>query len=299
MQVLYIGLVLLVMVIITCVVVYTKKNGEEEKGDNVYMAKKTEREPFEGKKILCIGNSDGDDSVKYIRDVAENLGIKNVVIANLYIGGCSLEMHRNNAVSGDKVYDYRKNANGEWVTTPNTSILEGLEDEDWDLIIFQQQSAKTGKWSTYVPFFDQLKAYVRSVCPNAKFGFNMTWAYPTYSKSPQFADFNNDQDTMYGKICSVVSTRIDTDYEISYVIPTGTAVQNARVLVGETLNRDDIHLNENGRFLASLMWVKEIFDVNVDELSYAPDFVTREQTDAYIKAVNDAYAYPFYVTTKK
>lgn len=298
MEFLYIGLGLSAMLVIVCLIVYAKREAND-KGESVDMAKKRERERFDGRKILCIGNSYGDDSVKYIRDIAENLGIKNVIIANLFIGGCSLEMHRNNAVSGEKLYAYRKNSNGEWTNRSGVSITEGVEDEDWDLIIFQQQSAKTGKWSTYVPFYDQLKAFVRGIRPQAKLGFNMTWAYPTYSKSPQFADYNNDQETMYGKISSVISTRIDTDYEISYVIPTGTAVQNARVLVGETLNRDDIHLNENGRFLASLMWVKEIFDVNVDELSYAPDFVTREQADAYIQAVNAAYEYPFYVTVKK
>jgi hypothetical protein len=298
MQFLYIGIILLVSVVIVCGVVYLKRDSDT-KGESVHMAKKREREVFEGRKILCIGNSYGDDSVKYVREIAENLGVKNVVIANLFIGGCSLEQHRNNAVSGEKLYEYRKNANGEWVNKSGVSLNEGVLDEDWDMIVFQQQSAKTGKWSTYVPFYDQLKAHVRCLRPNAKMAFNMTWAYPTYSKSSQFADFNNDQETMYGKICSVVSTRIDTDYEIHCVIPTGTAVQNARALVGETLNRDDIHLNENGRFLASLTWVKEIFGVNIDDLSYAPDFVSREQADAYIQAVNDAYEYPFYVTSKK
>ncbi len=298
MQFLYIGLILLVAVVIVCGIVYLKR-GSEEKGESIYMAKKRERDRFEGKKILCIGNSYGDDSVKYVRDIAENLGVKNVVIANLYIGGCSLEMHRNNAVSGEKVYEYRKNNNGEWINKTSVALDEGVMDEDWDMIVFQQQSAKTGKWSTYVPFYEQLKAHVRGLRPNARMAFNMTWAYPTYSKSSQFADFNNDQEAMYSKITSVVSTRIDTDYEISHVIPTGTAVQNARVLVGETLNRDDIHLNENGRFLASLMWVKEIFEVDINELSYAPDCVSREQADFYIQAVNDAYEYPFYVTSKK
>ncbi len=298
MQFLYIGIILLVAVVIVCGIVYVKRD-TDNKGESIYMAKKREREAFEGRKILCIGNSYGDDSVKYVRAIAEDLGVKNVVIANLFIGGCSLEKHRNNAVSGEKLYEYRKNENGEWTNKIGVSLDEGVLDEDWDMIVLQQQSAKTGKWSTYVPFYDQLKAHVRGLRPNAKLAFNMTWAYPTYSKSPQFADFNNDQATMYSKISSVVSTRIDTDYEMLCVIPTGTAVQNARELVGETLNRDDIHLNENGRFLASLMWVKEIFGVNIDDLSYAPDFVTREQANAYIQAVNDAYEYPFYVTSKK
>ena len=37
------------------------------------MAKKREREQFEGRKILCIGNSYGDDSVKYVREIAEKV----------------------------------------------------------------------------------------------------------------------------------------------------------------------------------------------------------------------------------
>ena len=43
----------------------------------------------------------------------------------------------------------------------------------------------------------------------------------------------------------------------------------------------------------------KIFGANVNDLSYAPDFVSRELADAFIEAVNCAYEYHFYVTAKK
>ena len=202
-------------------------------------------------------------------------------------------------LSGEKKYEYRKNDNGEWITRYETALDEGIMDEEWDMIIMQQQSASTASWSTYQPYLNELKAHVKQLRPNALLGFNMTWAYPACSQSSQFVQFDNSQEKMYSRITSVISTRIDTDCDFYCVIPTGTAVQNARALVGEILHRDNIHLNEEGRFLASLCWVKEIFGADINELSYAPDFVSRELADAFIEAVNCAYEYPFYVTAKK
>ena len=44
-------------------------------------------------KILAIGNSFSEDAVEYAWDIANSLGIQNVMIGHLYIGGCSLDMH--------------------------------------------------------------------------------------------------------------------------------------------------------------------------------------------------------------
>ena len=294
MEFVYIGILLIFAVVIVASYVYNKNNSDGEEVFGFEYLRKTERDQLFGTKILCIGNSYGDDSVKYIPQIMFSYGKKNVVVANLYIGGCSLENHAKNAKEDAKAYEYRKFVDGEWSNKEKTSLKEGVLDEEWDVIVFQQQSKNTGIWQTYQPFLSELITYVRNLT-DARFAFNMTWAYPTGSKSENFAYYDNNNAKMYKSITSVVGTKIESDFNFDFIIPTGSAVQNASDKI--YLFRDDIHLNEKGRFLASLTWVKELYDVNLDELTYCPNEVSNEEADVFISAVNNAYYHP-YVKTK-
>ena len=44
-------------------------------------------------RILAVGNSFSDDGTEYLPSLLEGAGIHNVIVARLYIGGCSLERH--------------------------------------------------------------------------------------------------------------------------------------------------------------------------------------------------------------
>ena len=51
-------------------------------------------------KLLTVGNSFSDDAMEYVWQIASALGFKKIELGNLYIGGCSLATHRENALSG-------------------------------------------------------------------------------------------------------------------------------------------------------------------------------------------------------
>ena len=55
-------------------------------------------------KLLTVGNSSSDDAMEYVWQIASALGFKKIELGNLYIGGCSLATHRENALSGAEVY---------------------------------------------------------------------------------------------------------------------------------------------------------------------------------------------------
>ena len=58
-------------------------------------------------KILTIGNSFSEDAVEqHLYDLAKTEDIK-VIIGNMYIGGCSLEKHLNNARGNKPAYKYK------------------------------------------------------------------------------------------------------------------------------------------------------------------------------------------------
>ena len=49
-------------------------------------------------KILTMENSFSDDSMEYVANIAKDIGIKNIKFGKLFIGGCSLSKHYNNAI---------------------------------------------------------------------------------------------------------------------------------------------------------------------------------------------------------
>ena len=44
-------------------------------------------------RILAVGNSFSDDAMEYLPALLESMGIDDVELARLYVGGCSLEQH--------------------------------------------------------------------------------------------------------------------------------------------------------------------------------------------------------------
>ena len=214
---------------------------------------------FEGDtlKILAIGNSFSNDTTEYLYDVAQAEGLKNIVIGRLFFGSCSLERHLKNANTDNPEYTYYKNTTGKWETTHNATILQSIQDEDWDIITLQQSSGKSGQPETYGDYLNQLVAYVQEhkTNPNAKLVWHMTWAYQGDSTHTDFDNYDGDQMTMYNAILNTVNQQILPNENFVAVIPAGTAIQNARTtFFGDNLTRDGYHLSVLGRLVASYTW---------------------------------------------
>ena len=86
-------------------------------------------------KVLAIGNSFSVDSMTYLYDIAKAEGVEEIILGNLYIGGCSLQTHASNASSGSASYKYYKNTTGEWTETPSVSMWTALKDEEWVALV--------------------------------------------------------------------------------------------------------------------------------------------------------------------
>ncbi|MDD5933369.1 MAG: DUF4886 domain-containing protein [bacterium] len=253
-------------------------------------------------KILTIGNSFSDDAMEYIANIALDLGIKNVKLGNLYIGGCSLNKHYNNAIKDLAAYEYRTNDGSGWQNKTGTSISQALEDEDWDFISLQQNSGDSGISDSYSPYLEDLIEYLAySANENAKFVFHMTWAYQQNSTHQEFVKYNKNQITMYEAIVNAVDEKVRSNPDITQVIPVGTAIQNARTsFVGDTLTRDGYHLTMDfGRYVAGLTFVKKLTGLNIDNLTYAPQNVDESYKKVAIESVNNAVSNPDVITPSK
>lgn len=71
-------------------------------------------------------------------------GRKNIVLGNLFIPGCTVDIHSANALYGAPVYQYFKNTDGQWKSTMFATIEKAIKEEDWDVITMQQGSGSSG-----------------------------------------------------------------------------------------------------------------------------------------------------------
>jgi len=253
-------------------------------------------------KILAIGNSFSQDAAEsYVDDLAKADGVQ-LIIANMYIGGCSLERHWNNAERDSAAYSYRKIVNGDTTIIAKQRLSTAIQDEDWDYITFQQASPYSGIPDSYFPYLTDLLNYTRKQATNRKvqFAFHQTWAYAANSKHAAYKNYNNDQLQMYQAIMHAVEMAVKKA-GINIVIPSGTAIQNGRTsVIGDNFCRDGYHLSLGvGRFTAACTWYETLLKRKVVKNSFIPAGVTVEEARIAKKAAQFAVKQPYKVTEMK
>ena len=258
----------------------------------VYAQQKTVR-------ILAIGNSFSQDAVEqYLHELAEAEGIS-TIIGNMFIGGCSLERHVKNARDNAPAYAYRKiGTDGKKREKGKMSLETVLADEDWDYVSLQQASPFSGMYETYEASLPELIEYVKARLPKkTKLMLHQTWAYASTSKHSGFKNYNCNQLTMYQAIANAVKKAAKAN-KIKIVIPSGTAIQNARTsFIGDHLNRDGYHLDVKiGRYTAACTWFERIFKHNVVGNPYAPEGLDEARKTVAQKAAHAAVKHPYKVT---
>ncbi|WP_099146223.1 DUF4886 domain-containing protein [Bacteroides sp. KFT8] len=250
-------------------------------------------------RILAIGNSFSQDAVEqYLHELAEAEGIS-TIIGNMFIGGCSLERHVKNARDNAPAYAYRKiGTDGKKREKGKMSLETVLADEDWDYVSLQQASPFSGMYETYEASLPELIEYVKARLPKkTKLMLHQTWAYASTSKHSGFKNYNCNQLTMYQAIADAVKKAAKAN-KIKIVIPSGTAIQNARTsFIGDHLNRDGYHLDVKiGRYTAACTWFERIFKRNVVGNPYGPEGLDEARKTVAQKAAHAAVKHPYKVT---
>ena len=254
-------------------------------------------------KVLAIGNSFSNNTTQYLYDVAKAEGMTDVVIGRLYISGCTLALHLENARTNKPAYTYYKNNSGEWNQMESATLLHALQDEQWDIITMQQGSGTSGQADTYLKSIDALVKYVNDnkTNPNAQLVWHMTWAYQEGSTNKAFPRYNSNQMVMYTAIVNAVQTVIVPMEEFHSIIPVGTAIQNIRTsFIGDNVTKDTYHLNKLGEVIGAYTWYavftgKPLETINLSGVG-TELILTDKDKAAMIEAINAAIKTPFAVT---
>lgn len=250
-------------------------------------------------KILSIGNSFSDDALgQYLWELGDAAGV-DMVIGIMYIGGSSLSQHLANTGTDAASYDYRKIVDGKYTSTPDQRLSMAIADEDWDYISFQEQSGLSGIYDSYASSLPHLVEWAKenATNPGVQIILHQTWAFPQSSGYSGFANYGNDQMTMFEAIVDAVDRAAEL-VDIDIIVPVGTAIQNGRTsYLGDTFNRDDRHLEKTyGRYTASCTWFEKLTGKDVTVNTYHPSTVSEYDAEIAQHAAHAAVAAPGKVT---
>lgn len=250
-------------------------------------------------RILAIGNSFSRDAIEQNLHELALAGGDTAIIGNLFIGGCSLERHAGNIRDDRHDYVYRKiGADGKRRERKKVSIADALADDKWDYVSLQQASSFSGLFEKYEPYMPGIMKYVKERTPKkCKIILHQTWAYQNGAGNTGFRYYDRDQLKMYRAIVAA-NNRAARTWKIKTVVPSGTAIQNARTsFIGDNMNRDGYHLDYgHGRFTAACAWYEKLFGKDVTLNTYAPAGMNSEIAAVARRAAHEAVARPDGIT---
>lgn len=215
-------------------------------------------------RILAIGNSFSQDASRYLNQAARRSGL-NIEVANLMIGGCPLEKHYRNMLSGEKAYSLEYNGSS---TGFNVSLTEALLTAHWDVITVQQVSHDAPRYETYTPYITELVAYIRKCAPKAKLIIHQTWGYEEGSarltrelKYETTAQMLSDVVESYRKAAEEIKA--------DGIIPSGEMMYKLHESGIEKVHRDTFHASFGvGRYALALLWMRMLCGVSVTGNSF-------------------------------
>lgn len=255
-------------------------------------------------RLLAIGNSFSADAVEhhYLQGIAKASNI-NLIIGHAFNGGYNLSSvwsDINDAKEGPKLRYYRKiDKDGHMTTYDDYTLLDAIDDEQWDCITLQQASGESGRYHTYEPFLGNIINYFRTRFSNTnlKLGFHMVWPYANRCTLAKFKYYNYDQATMYNAILDATRQTMQNHPDLDFLIPSGTAVQNLRsTFIGDNIDRDGYHLNTIGRYTAAYTWFATLFQDKVASDTHFPYTLNAFTSQIAKNAATAAIANPYSVT---
>ena len=235
-------------------------------------------------KVLSIGNSFSQDAQRYLHALCKQNGVPMKAV-NLYIGGCSLQMHYLNMLERAAAYSYE--LNGEAIGL-KVSIAETLASDTWDVITLQQVSNLSAHYETYTPYIEALAEHVRTYCPHTKLMIHETWAYEEGSdRLHTVGGFGTADDMMLAirEAYDIAAKAISADG----IIPCGDAMLLASKTGVEKVHRDSFHASLGaGRYLLALTWYRALTGRDISDDTFVPFDapITEAERAAVIAAVN-------------
>lgn len=243
--------------------------------------------------VLFIGNSNCSYFTDELVELAKAAGI-DLVVANLYVSGCSVKQHVEMMEYGQAYTKYTVRENGQEIVTENeTSLAEALAERQWDAISLQQHydpinaaNINIAKHETN-KYAKQIYDFVKERQPGALLFWQQMWAFqlgypgkPEAHEDKQIRTVEKQQ-----AIHEVIqrNARQVCHENKTYRVPVGDAWQLARAdeMFGPTLsnkdtsgNTDYIHDGEvgGGQYLNACVWFEMLLQQSCIGNTFRPGY---------------------------
>jgi hypothetical protein len=283
-------------------------------------------------KVLTIGNSTDVDALHMLNLVAAAEGYdQEMIIGILYYSGCKMNQHvdfiKNNTDAYTLYISSTLTPDTPAVRYPGTTMYEGLQYTDWDIIVIHEDDLRSDKETYFTNGNIQIvQNYVNQnkLNPEAVLGWHIPWVNPddpdllaTYpNKSNGYVsaiERHGGRVPFFNAVLENTGKYIFTDNSYTYIIPSGTAMLNADTsyLTQKDLHRDYYHNTDLGRVIAAYTWyctlagVDQLDEIKLDAIPVAFFRTTKSDTDRPItdaekaiilESVNNALADPLHIT---
>lgn len=237
-------------------------------------------------KVLTLGHSLAVDANHMLALVAAAEGYGELTVGTLYYSGCPLPKHvdllKNDAREYSLYLSSTSNVSNPPTIMNDVTMKEALRYQDWDLIVMQGGTFELADPKVFTAGYIQtIQDYVNEhkLNPDAIFAWHMPWAFATenelrnkYTASANnpyinsYIPYNHDRVKLYNAFAKNVQDYIVPDETFQFLIPTGTAIENAMssYMTEFDLIRDYAHANDYGRLIAAYTWYCRL--AGVDQL---------------------------------
>lgn len=200
----------------------------------------------EGCHVLVIGNSLSLDALSYVPFLINEISPNTYVdLKILYKSGTPLSVHWEQISNNINDYTliYSNSKVSRWYTTPAITASDIILMRDWDLVILQQGSTDAYNYSGTQPYVHSIVDYIRKKGGSAKIAYMLV-----PSRAHTIKALNGKTSDEVWKMHADVAIQLLNEGEVDYVIPCGTAIQNARHTTLDALG-DYGHLSYDGLHL--------------------------------------------------
>lgn len=248
--------------------------------------------------ILFIGNSNCSKFTDELVELAKAAGIE-LVVANLYISGCSVEKHVYQMEYGLPYTQYTVRENGQVIITEETtSMQDAVNERQWDAISLQQHydplnaaNINIAKHQTN-KYAKTIYDYLKKQQPQALLFWQQMWAFQLGFPGKEDATEDKRIETVEKQqaIHEVIrlNARQVCHENQAYRVPVGDAWQLARAdaRIGHTLSNIDtlgktdyIHDGEvgGGQYLNACVWFEMLMQQSCIGNTFRPAYSLSEE----------------------
>lgn len=221
-------------------------------------------------KLMIIGNSHSLDAFHLLwQAFQDQMPEQQVLLGVMYYSGCSINQHIQFANNGDAVYRYHRISNGTWEIFQDVTLASGLQDQQWDVILYQAAKADLDT-SLNLDGRRTLEKFVASIVPqpytqmwhtswpspNEEAFFSPDWVRqpPEGYKENLMRLYGFNPITQFSVNADLATKHILTDPTYEKALSTGAGIMHAHYDLGVPqleLWRDYTHLSDYGRLVVA------------------------------------------------